>query len=101
MTLRSVALDYINQKGLRPPKTLLKAIEEQRNRDGIVVTKPDGGSGVVVKDKSEYLCLPSEASINDTSKFSAVISKVLSKPIADSIRPEGSKLAHLYGLLKT
>ena len=128
-TLRSVALDYINQKGLRPPKTLLKAIEELRNRDDIVVTKPDKGSGVVVMDKSEYLRLLSEASINDTSKFrpvdtqrpktrgrpvkyyhpllqlekqiGAVISKVLPKPIADSIRPKGSRLAHLYGLPKT
>ena len=71
-TLRSVALDYINQKGLRPPKTLLKAIEELRNRDDIVVTKPDKGSGVVVMDKSEYLHLLSEASINDTSKFRPV-----------------------------
>ena len=71
-TLRSVALDYINQKGLRPPKTLLKAIEELRNRDDIVVTKPDKGSGVVVIDKSEYLRLLSEASINDTSKFRPV-----------------------------
>ena len=25
-TLRSVALDYINQKGLKPPKSLLKAL---------------------------------------------------------------------------
>ena len=99
------------------------------NRDDIVVTKPDKGSGVVVLDKSEYLRLLSEASINDTSKFrsvdtqrpktrgrpvkyyhpllqrekqiSAVISKVLPKPIADSIRPKGSRLAHLYGLPKT
>ena len=31
-TLRSVASDYINQRVLRPPKTLLKAIEELRNR---------------------------------------------------------------------
>ena len=130
-TLRSVALDNINQKLLnRPPKTLLKAIEELRNRDDIVVTKPDKGSGFVAMDKSEYLRLLSEASINDTSKFrpvdtqrpktrgrpvkyyhpllqrvkqiSAVISKVLSKPVADSIRPKGSRLAHLYaGLLKT
>ena len=74
--------------------------------------------------------LLSEASINDTSKFrpvdtqrpktrgrplkyyhpllqqekqiNAVISKVyvLPKPIADSIHPKGSRLAHLYGLPK-
>jgi len=61
-------MDYINQKGLRPPKTFLKAIEELRNRDDIVVTKPDKCSGVVVMDKYEYLRLLSEASINDTSK---------------------------------
>ena len=121
--LRSVALEYINQKGLKPPETLLKVIEELKNRGDIVITKPDKGSGVVVMDKSEYLRLLSEASINDTSKFrpvdterpktrgrpakyyhpllqrekqiSAVISKVLPKPIADSIRPKGCKLAHL------
>ena len=80
-------------------------------------------------DKSEYLRLLSEASINDTSKFrpvdterpktrgrpakyyhpllqrekqiSAVISKVLPKLIADSIRPKGCRLAHLYGPPKT
>ena len=128
-TLQSVALDYTNQKGLRPPKSLLKAIEELRNRDDIVGTKPDKGSGVVVMDKSKYLHLLSEASINDTSKFrpvdtqrpktrggpvkyyhlllqrekqiSAVIPKVPSKPIADSIRPNGSRLANLCGPLKT
>ena len=71
-TLRSVALDYINQKGPRPPETLLEAIDELRNRDDIVVTKPDKGSGVVVMDKSECLRLLSEASINDTSKFRLV-----------------------------
>jgi len=121
-----VALDYINQKGLRPPKALLKVFEELRNRDDIVVTKP---YGVVVMDKSEYLHTLFEASINDTSKFrpvdtrrpktrgravkyyrpllqwekqfSTVISKVLPRPITDSIRSKGSRLADLYGLLKT
>ena len=34
-------------------------------------------------------------------QISAVISKVLPKPIADPIRPKGSRLAHLYGLPKT
>ena len=125
-TLRSVALDYINQKGLKPPETLLKAIEELKNRDDIVITEPDKGSGVVVMDKSEYLRLLSEASINDTSKFRPVdterpktrgrpakychpllqrekhvISKVLPKSIAGSIRPKGCRLTHLYGLPKT
>lgn len=78
-------------------------------------------------DKSKYLHLISEPSINDTSKFrpvdtqrpktrggpvkhlllqhekqiSAVIPKAPSKSIADSIRPNGSRLTHLCGLLKT
>ena len=43
-----------------------------KQRDDIVTTKPDKGSGVVVMDKSEYLRLLSEASINDSSKFRAV-----------------------------
>jgi len=71
--------------------------------------------------KSKYLHLLSEASINDTSKFrpvdtkrpktserrkpekqiSAVISKVLPKPTADSICSQGFRVAHLYGLPKT
>lgn len=80
-------------------------------------------------DKSEYLRLLSEASINDTSKFCAVplerpktkgrppkyyqpllqkekivdstVRRILPKSIADSVRPVGSRLAHLYGLPKT
>jgi len=127
-TLRSLALDYINQKGLRPPKTLLKAIEELRNRDDIVATKSEKSSRVVVMDKPEYLRLLSKTSINDTSKFrpidaqsfkargrpvkyyhphlqrekqiSAVKSKVLPKPIADSIRPKGSRLAHPFEITR-
>ena len=47
-------------------KAIYKKIE-------IVITKPDKSSGVVVMDKSEYLRLLSEASINnDTSKFRPV-----------------------------
>ena len=80
-------------------------------------------------DKSEYLRLLSEASINDTTKFISVdperlktrgrppkhyhpliqnekdlestVRRILPKPIADSVRPTGSRLAHLYGLPKT
>ena len=54
-TLRSVALNYIECKSPKPPKTLLRAIEELKGRDDIVITKPDKGSGVVVLDKTEYL----------------------------------------------
>ena len=71
-TLRSVALKYIQRKVQKLPKTLLLAIEQLKRRDDVVITKPDKGSGVVVMDKSEYLRLLSEVSINDSSKFQAV-----------------------------
>ena len=128
-TLRSVALNYIERKGPRPPKALLVAIEELKRRDDIVITKPDKGSGVVVMDKQEYLRLLSQASVNDTSKFGAVplerpkskgrppkyyhpllekeklvestVRRILPSTIADSVRPTRSRLAHLYGLPKT
>ena len=80
-------------------------------------------------DKQEYLRLLSQASVNDPSKFRAVplerpkskgrppkyyhpllekeklvestVRRVLPSAIADSVRPTGSRLAHLYGLPKT
>ena len=128
-TLRSVALEYSNRSGPKPPKALLQAIENLKKCDDIVITKPDKGSGVVVMDKSEYLRLLSEASINDASKFRPIdserpktrgrppkyyhpllqkekeletlVRKILPKSIADTLRPRGSRLAHLYGLPKT
>ena len=128
-TLRSVALKYTNRRGPKPPEALVKAIEELKRRDDIVITKPDKGSGVVVMDKSQYLRLLSEASTNDTSKFrpislerpktkgrpptyyhpllekekeiDSLLRRILPKPIADSLRPKGSRLAHLYGVPKT
>ena len=42
------------RKSPKPPKTLLRAIEELKGRDDIVITKPDKGSGVVVLDKKSY-----------------------------------------------
>ena len=128
-TLRFVALEYINRSGPKPPKALLQAIKDLKKRDDIVVTKPDKGSGVVVMDKSEYLRLLSEASINDTGKYRFVdserpktrgrprkyyhpllqkekeletlVRKILPKSIADALCPKGTRLAHLYGLPKT
>ena len=80
-------------------------------------------------NKSEYLRLLSEASINDQVNFGRFLSKgprvkadhqhittlflqkekelesivrrILPKPIADTVCPTGSRLAHLYGLPKT
>ena len=67
--LCSIALNYIQRKGPKPPLTLLKPIHQLKKRDDKVITKPDKGSGVVVMDKEEYLCLLSETSIIDTTKF--------------------------------
>ena len=71
-TLRWIAPNYIERKGPKPPKTLLKSINKLKKRDDIVITKPDKGSGVVVMDKSDYVRLLCEASINDPTKFTPV-----------------------------
>ena len=71
-TLRSIALNYIEQKNSSPPKTLLRSINQLKKRDDIVITKPDKGTGVVVMDKSDYTRLLNEASINNTEKFKSV-----------------------------
>ena len=42
-TFRSVALNYIARKGPQPPKSLVKAVNELKRRDGIVITKLDKG----------------------------------------------------------
>ena len=44
---------------------MLRAIGQLKKNDGIIITRPDKGSGVVVMDKSEYVRLLKEASIND------------------------------------
>ena len=84
------------------------------------------GSCVVVMDKEEYLRLLAEASTNDATKFrlvetdkqrkttqalssasperkelESIVRRILPTPVADSVRPSGTRLAHLYGLPKT
>ena len=128
-TLRSIALNYSERKGPTPPKAMLRAISQLKKRDDIVITKPDKGSGVVIMDKSDYVRLLKESSINDEEKFAPVslerprtrgrppkfyhpllqkekeltstVQKILPKNIADSVVQKGSRLAHLYGLPKT
>lgn len=128
-TLRSIAINYIQKKPPRAPKALVRAANQLRNRDDIIVTKPDKADGVVVMNKSDYTRLLKEASINDTTKFSyrskerpttrgrppkhyhpllekerhleRVVRKNLPKPTADILCPKSSRLAHLYGLPKT
>ena len=67
-TLRSIALNYIECKSPKPPKPLQRAIQQLKRLENIVVTKPDKGTGVVIMNKSDYVNLLSQASINDTSK---------------------------------
>lgn len=57
VTLRSIALNYIERKGPKPPKTLLKSINKLKKLDDIVINKPDKGSGVFVMNKSiMFIC---------------------------------------------
>ena len=128
-TLRSIALNYIERKSPRPPRALQRSINQLKKRDDIIISKPDKGSGVVVMDRSDYVRLLSEASINDETKFKpvslerpstrgrppkhyhpllekekhleSVVRKILPKHVADSVCQKGSRLAHLYGLPKT
>ena len=79
MSSRQITTQYVTL-GPSPPKQLLTAIKQLKRRDDIVITKPDKGSGVVVMDKSEYIHLLSEASVNDTSKFRPVPSERQKNP---------------------
>ena len=128
-TLRSIALNYIERKGPSPLRSLQRALDQLKERDDIVVTKPEKGTGVVVMDKSQYIKLLNDASIDNKEKFRSVIlerpktrgrppkfyhpllqkekefetvvRQILSKDVTDIICPKGSRLAHLYGLPKT
>ena len=128
-TLRSIALNYLECKSAKPPKPVQRAIQQLKRPNNIVVTKPDKGTGVVIMNKSDYVNLLSQASINDTSKFTpvslqrpitkgrpvkhyypllhkekdleSVVRKILPKQISDCVCQAGSRLAHLYGLPKT
>ena len=68
-TLRSIALNYIKRKGPTPPKSMLRAIGQLKKRHDIVIARPDKGSGAVILDKTEYVSLLKESSINDETKF--------------------------------
>ena len=68
-TLRSIALNYIERKCSRQPIALSTAIKQLKQRNDIIITKQNKGSGVVVMDKVDYICLLNEETINDTAKF--------------------------------
>ena len=68
-TLRSIALNYIDCKSPKPPKPLQRAIKQLKRLNNIVVTKPDKGTGVVIMNKSDYVNLLSQASVNLNYNF--------------------------------
>ena len=72
VTLRSIALNYMQRKGSTPPKTLLRAISRLRKQQDIVISRPDKGNGVIILDKSQYLELLKKSSVNLTDKFAPV-----------------------------
>ena len=128
-TLRSIALNYIERKGPKPPRSLLRALSKLQRRDDIVITRPDKGNGVVILDNVEYTELFKCSSVNQTDKFVPVsnerpkrrgrppkfyhpylqrekeatekIRNILPENIANQLCAQGSRLAHLYGLPKT
>ena len=65
-------MNYIQRKSPNPPKALVEALSLLKERDYIVITRPDKGSATVVMDKEEYLRLLRQASIADTSKFTPI-----------------------------
>ena len=126
-TLRSIALNYMAMKGFSPPKALLRALNNIKRRNAIIVSKLGKGSGVLIIDKGEYLRrLICEASINHSSKFAHIHqyrpksrgsqkisltarerktapqegSSDPTQSHSEQLCPKGSRLAHLHGLLK-
>ena len=91
-TLQSIALNYSERKGPTAPKAILRAISQLKKRDDIIITKPDKGSGVVVMDKSDYVRLLMESSVNDETKF---------KPISlERPKTRGRPSEHFHPLLQ-
>ena len=106
-----------------------KALNQLKQRDDIVITKPDKGTSVVVMNKCDYIRMLSEASIDNEEKFKSVsldqpktrgrpikhyhpllekekeleraVREILPENVAEMVYQKGSRLAHLYGLPKT
>ena len=125
----SIPINYIERRGPSPPKSLQRALNQLKQRDDIVITKPDKGTVVVVMNKGDYIRLLSEASIDHEDKFKLVspdqpkmrgrpvkhyhpllqkekevektVREILPENVAVRVYEKGSWLAHLYGLPKT
>ena len=111
------------------PKSFKDAIRSLRKNTDIIITKPDKGNGVVILDRAQYTSLLKAASVADSAKFRtvslteprrpgrptkdyhpllkkerdlhALLSATLPASTAKKLTPNGSRLAHLYGLPKT
>ena len=71
-TLPSVALNSSERKGPSPLKTVFRAMSQLEKKDDIVITQPDKDSGVVAMNKSDYVHLLKESSVNDDIKFTSL-----------------------------
>lgn len=99
----------------------LEALKNLRQRQELLITKPDKGSGVVLLNKSDYVS-KMERILRDTTKFEwcekqcdsthkleSDISKclkeckddnIISEQLYNKVKPHGSKIPRLYGLPK-
>jgi len=84
-------LNYVDRKTPAPPRAMLRAIGQLKKKNEIVITKLDKGSGVVVMDKSDYVRLLKESSINNEAKFRPVC--------AERPKVRGRPLKHFHPLL--
>ena len=69
-TFRSIALNYIQRKGPKLPKSLFRAINNLKHLNN-TINNPDKGNGVVLMVREEYidLLIISEGSIDNPAKF--------------------------------
>ena len=69
-----------------------RALNQLKQRDDIVITKPDKGTGIVVMNKCDYIRLLSEASIDNEEKFKSVS--------LDQPKVRGRPIKHYHPLLE-
>ena len=126
--LADLALGYhatpIDRSDFTIRKDFFKILRNIKTLNNIVITKPDKGAGVVIRNKEDYLLKMKEI-LKDTTKFKHIgpvhtndntagienkLRRTLSKLLKgkmltqseyDQIRPVGSLRPRLYGLPKT
>ena len=128
-SLKHLCETYCTAHSHHIPRPFREALVSLRNNDHIIVSKPDKGNGVVILDRTTYISLLRQASVDDSSKFRpvsrseprrvgrptkhfhpllkkenalrALLTATLPTAVAKQLSPQGSRLAHLYGLPKT